>query len=94
MRLDRRGGHGDLTVRGAWIVVGVDGSPGVQQPAAYSTAAFKGARSQCSAPVTHARLRLGGEPMEAWLTSACTLRASKLTGARELLDHDLATLAD
>jgi hypothetical protein len=44
--------------------------------------------------VTHAGLRLGGQPLEAWLAFACTAHATELVAPRELLDRDQAILAD
>ena len=67
---------------------------GTPRCGAHSTTGFKGAPSQCSAPVTHAGLRVGGQPVQAWPAFACALRASELTALRELLDRDRAVLAD
>jgi hypothetical protein len=44
--------------------------------------------------VTHAGLRVGGQPLEAWLAFACTAHAAELVAPRELLDRDRALLAD
>ena len=55
---------------------------------------FSGTPRQCSARVTHAGLRVGGLPLEAWLAFACTAHAAELVAPRELLDRDQAVLAD
>ena len=61
---------------------------------AYVSGGAGGAPSQCSARVTHAGLRLGGQPVAAWLAFACTVHAPQLVAPRELLDRDRAVLAD
>jgi hypothetical protein len=61
---------------------------------AYATAGFAGAPRQCSAAVTYAGLRVGGQPFEAWLAFACDLHRGELIAPRELLDRDRAVLDD
>jgi hypothetical protein len=55
---------------------------------------FAGTPRQCSARVTHAGLRVGGQPLEAWLAFACPAHAAELVAPRELLDRDQAVLAN
>jgi hypothetical protein len=45
------------------------------------------------APVTHAGLRLGQQPVQVWLSFSCDRHRGELIGARELLDRDRAVLA-
>ena len=78
---------------------GVTGDPipwriGTSGCGAYATAGFAGTPRQCSAAVTHVGLRVGGQPVEAWLAFACTLHAPELIAPREPLDRDQAVLAD
>ena len=61
---------------------------------AHRTTGFAGTPRRCSARVTHAGLRVGGQPLEAWLAFACTAHAAELVAPRELLDRDQAVLAD
>jgi hypothetical protein len=61
---------------------------------AYDTEEVAGAPRQCGMPVTHAGLRLGGEPVEAWLSFACDVHRDKLIAARLLLDRDRDVLDD
>jgi hypothetical protein len=44
----------------------------------------KAMECQCCARVTHAGLRVGGKPLEAWLAFACTAHAAGLVAPREL----------
>jgi hypothetical protein len=44
--------------------------------------------------VTHAGLRLGHEPLEAWLAFACDLHRDELIAPRELLERDRRVLDD
>ena len=44
----------------------------------------KAMECQCCARVTHAGLRVGGQPLEAWLAFACTAHAAGLVAPREL----------
>jgi hypothetical protein len=67
---------------------------GVPSCGAYSTEGFAGAPRRCSAPVTHVGLRLGGQPLEAWLAFACQQHRDQLTTPRELLDRDRDVLDD
>jgi hypothetical protein len=80
-------------------VGGVTGDPiawrvGTSGCGAYATVGFAGAPRQCSGAVRYAGLRVGGQPVEAWLAFACTLRAPELIAPRELLDRDHFVLAD
>ena len=61
---------------------------------AHGCTGFAGAPRQCSASVTHAGLRVGGEPLEAWLAFSCTAHSGELIAARELLDRDRAVRAE
>jgi hypothetical protein len=61
---------------------------------AYVTSGQAGAPSHCSARVTHAGLRVGGQPVEAWFAFSCTHHAGELIAPRELLDRDREVLAD
>jgi hypothetical protein len=61
---------------------------------AHSTTGVAGTPRRCGARVTHVGLRVGGQPLEAWLAFACTAHAAELVAPRELLDRDRAILAD
>ena len=61
---------------------------------AYATAGFAGAPRQCSGAVRYAGLRVGGQPVEAWLAFACEQHRDELIAPRELLDRDCVVLDD
>jgi hypothetical protein len=61
---------------------------------AHSTTGVAGTPRRGGARVTHAGLRVGGQPLEAWPAFACPAHAAELVAPRELLDRDRALLAD
>jgi hypothetical protein len=61
---------------------------------AYATAGFAGTPRQCTGAVRYAGLRVGGQPLEAWLAFACDQHREELDAPRQLLDCDRAVLAD
>jgi hypothetical protein len=61
---------------------------------AYLTTGYCGASKQCAGQVIYAGLRLGRDPVEAWLAFTCDLHHDELIAPRELLDRDHAVLAD
>jgi hypothetical protein len=67
---------------------------GTARCGAYDTTGHTGAPRQCGAPVIYAGLRVGGEPVEAWLAFSCQHHRDQLIAPRELLDRDRVVLDD